>query len=166
MESSWLLQLDWAKFAEIFGDLIAPALSLVALLETRKIAKQTNNYIRSQQHGNYWMAFLQQPEFLDVMNQNRNITAQPVTLKEEIAVGRLFLHFQDDFVTAKHGLSSLPTNIAKDIQAYFSFPTVIEVWKKRRKFLEPDFVAFVEGAYKSAVVPLSNSSGPKQSKAA
>jgi hypothetical protein len=142
--------LEWASHnwfslfqtAGIVGSLLFTGLALRVNVKERR---NSNVLAITQAHRELWANFLKRPELSRVLNSNADLTASPVTKKEEMFILQLVVHLSTALeVLNPRRLASLDEALRKDIRWFFSLPVPKAVWEETKLRQDAGFVRFVE----------------------
>jgi hypothetical protein len=84
------------------------------------------------------------PRLARLQRMDIDLTKAPLTKHEEYHVQEQIHHLAATHFAAKNGVFTLASALPEDIRSYFQLPIPLAVWKKAKRFHEPDFVEFVE----------------------
>src|SRR3954468_16019751 len=117
----------------------------VAMSRDRRKEKVQNRIYFTERHGNLSRREVYDPKLTRVSQPVIELKASPLTPFEENHVRQKFHHLAATYYATKNGVYTQPTALPEDIRSYIALPIPKAVWRKMKKFLDPDFVRFVEG---------------------
>lgn len=140
---SWL-SANWftvLQTAGIVGGLVFTGYNLRLNARIRKIDTLIN---LTQQHRAIWLKFLDSPNLKPVLEENRDMSKQPVTDDEGVFVNLIILHLTTAITAARSGIFPVFAGQDRDIEEFFSLPVPRAVWENTKEFRDPEIVRYVE----------------------
>lgn len=95
-------------------------------------------------HRQIWSQLYAWPELARVREPDVNLERHPVTSLEEVFVGQIILHLSSVFLATKGKVVKEFEGLEIDVQSFFENPIPREVWMRRKKFQDQEFVCYVE----------------------
>ena len=140
---TWIAErwLDLIQSAGIIGSLLLGVAALRAEAKSRQ--DQTRREI-TKEHREIWSGILSDPETKDILDQNRDLAARPISVAEKHAVNSLMLHLSGSRNAANAGTYMTPERLTEDIRFFFSHPLPRAAWDELKAYHASEFVAFVE----------------------
>ena len=144
---SWLTDhwFDLLQSAGIVGGLAFTGFAL----RTDARSKRVQNLLTvTQNHRQIWEQLYSRPKLARVLEPLPDIVRHPITHEEQLFVKFLYLHLYTVYRAIRSDLYYTPKELAADVRALLSLPIPREVWMELRTSQDPDFVAFVEDAFR------------------
>ena len=98
-------------------------------------------------HREIWSRLYTRPELARIRDPYPALEMQPITIEEELFVSQVILHLSGVFQATKEGVIVPLEGAEADIRRFFSKPIPLEIWRRRRRFQNGDFVNYVESTF-------------------
>ncbi len=127
----------------IVGGLFFTAFSFRAETRERKLS---NMIALTQAHRDIWSRSYEDRDLSRILEKDLDLTACPVTGKEELFITFLILHLNCMHRAISLGMFPELEGLRKDISEFYSLPIPNEIWKKLKPLQDRAFVGFVDSA--------------------
>jgi len=135
---------NWLEILQSVG-IIGGLFTTAYTLRTEGNARRIENlFTVTKNHREIWSELLAKPELSRVLRAKVDLKKEPITEAEELFVLFLTLHLATSFKAKKHGMYFAEHGLVRDMQEFFVLPIPSKIWKKIRRYQQPDFVSFVE----------------------
>ena len=141
------LSVVWENWFDAVQTLALVSSGLLGAYYLRDEAKQrriTNEWEITKQHTQLWLHRLSNHNLARIEATDRNLRSEPITDDERIFIHLLILLLAKSYKTAKAEMFTLPKGLSADISTFFASPIPRHVWQENKRFLDQDFVQFVE----------------------
>ena len=149
---SWVNE-HWHTLLEsvgIIGGLIFTGVTVRRDLEARRTTEQLT---LATQHRRLWGELHRRKSLSRMLEPDRNLEACPISREEELFLLLAFVHFHTGWLICREENSLTPLSVlAADAGHFFRLPVPQAVWQRARSRHQPEFVAFIEEAARSAPV--------------
>jgi hypothetical protein len=130
----------------IIASLLFTGVSLRSETKTRRIG---NLLGLTESHRELWAQVFNHPELARVVDEEADLSKQPMTFEESIYVGLAIQHLGCAFQALKGGIVIRQDGLCDDVKWFFSLPIPKAVWSESKGFQNDDFVTFVDSCMES-----------------
>ena len=140
---------NWFSVAQTLG-VVGGLFFTGATIRQEARAKETKNLLAfAERHRSLWSDIMQRPELHRIIARNADLSANPITPAEEIALNLVLVHFELGWRMAKNADRCDLKPLAKDIQKFFALPLPCAVWAATKDCHDRRFASFVEKTMRS-----------------
>lgn len=109
-------------------------------------ARAASTFQMVNSHRDLWFKALDNPRLERIFASEANLVNDPISEAERIFVNALITHMYSVVTASKQGILDIPREWNAELQAFFSLPIPLQVWKENRQYYEDSFVKLVEEA--------------------
>lgn len=157
--SPWLEQ-HWFHLLEGVGIIASLLFTTATVRHDLRARRNQEHLLLATQHRRLWGELHRRPRLARILERERDLAAEPLTVAEEQFLMLAIVHYQNGWLLT--GKGSLITRKALTLDAgdFFSRPAPHAVWRNVRGIMEARFVEFVEASLAKAAKPSPAAASP------
>lgn len=143
--SPWLEE-HWFSLLESIGIIGSLLFTAVTLRHDLRARRNHEHLLLATQHRKLWGELHRRPRLARILERERDLTAEPLTVEEEQFLMLAIVHFQNGWLLSGEGSLISRAALALDAGDFFRRPAPNRVWSSVRGIQDSRFVGFIETA--------------------
>ena len=156
--SLWLEE-HWFSLIESVGIVGSLLFTTVTLRHDLRARRNHEHLLLSTQHRKLWGELHRRPRLARILERERDLTAEPLTVEEEQFLMLAIVHYQNGWLLSGEGSLISRQALALDAGDFFSRPAPHQAWVRVRGIQDSRFVQFVETSLRAVELPTRTSAG-------